>query len=369
MRPEPGTDALSLACSLDRSQRGQAIRATGATLAIGDTSHGRSEHPTFPDTGTACSVSVLLPAYNEADNLPAVVHELAGVLDGTPNSYEIVIIDDGSTDGTPAVIDELCAESIHVRGLRMRRNVGKSAALAAGLEKVTGDRIVLMDADGQDQPTEIPRMLAALDDGLDLVTGRRAIRHDRFIKRTTSLLYNGVTSRVSGVSGKDFNSGFKAMTRPVATSLELYGELHRYIPVLAHWQGYRVGEIDVEHRERLHGESKFGAARFWRGFLDLITVRFLTSYANRPLHLFGAIGTLFSLAGGAVLLWLLIEQQVYGKGIGTRPALIAGVLLVILGVQILSLGLIAQLLVHLAVRRDPLAWVEQVWPDESPPRR
>jgi glycosyltransferase involved in cell wall biosynthesis len=250
----------------------------------------------------------------------------------------------------------------------MRRNVGKSAAVAAGLEGIKGDRVVLMDADGQDQPSEIPRMLDALDQGLDLVTGRRADRHDRFIKRTTSHLYNGVTARVSGVSGRDFNSGFKAMTRPVATSLELYGELHRYIPVLAHWHGFRVGEIDVEHRERLHGDSKFGAARFWRGFLDLITVRFLTSYANRPLHLFGAIGALFSIVGSAVLLWLLIEQQIYGKGIGTRPALIAGVLLVILGVQILSLGLIAQLLVHLAVRRDPLSWVEQVWPDEPRPR-
>lgn len=321
-----------------------------------------------PDRDAGRTVSVLLPAYNEAENLPAVVDELNGVLAGLGGAYEIVIVDDGSTDGTRGVLERLCARSEHVRALRMRRNVGKSAALAAGLESITSDVVVLMDADGQDQPTEIPRMLEALDGGLDLVTGRRAIRNDRFVKRTTSVLYNGVTARVSGVPGRDFNSGFKAMTRSVATSLELYGELHRYIPVLAFWQGYRVGEIDVEHRPRLHGTSKFGAARFWRGFLDLVTVRFLTSYANRPLHLFGAIGTLFSLAGSAVLLWLLIEQQVYGKGIGSRPALIAGMLLVIVGVQILSLGLIAQLLVHLAVRRDPLAWVEQVWPDPSHPR-
>jgi dolichol-phosphate mannosyltransferase len=321
-----------------------------------------------PDRDAGHTVSVLLPAYNEAENLPAVVEELAGVLSGLGCGYDIVIVDDGSTDGTRGVLERLCARSEHVRALRMRRNVGKSAALAAGLESITSDVVVLMDADGQDQPTEIPRMLAALDGGLDLVTGRRAIRNDRFVKRTTSILYNGVTARVSGVPGRDFNSGFKAMTRSVASSLELYGELHRYIPVLAFWQGYRVGEIDVEHRPRLHGSSKFGPARFWRGFLDLVTVRFLTSYANRPLHLFGAIGTLFSLAGSAVLLWLLIEQQVYGKGIGSRPALIAGMLLVIVGVQILSLGLIAQLLVHLAVRRDPLAWVEQVWPDPSHPR-
>lgn len=353
----------ALVAWLVRSGTGDHV--TGETLAIEGSSSGMPEHATFRGADAACSVSVLLPAYNEAENLPAVVGELAGVLDGLPGSYEIVIIDDGSTDGSAGVIGELVEASPCVRGLRMRRNVGKSAALAAGLETVNGDRVVLMDADGQDQPSEIPRMLEALDGGLDLVTGRRAIRHDRFIKRTTSRLYNGVTARVSGVSGRDFNSGFKAMVRPVATSLELYGELHRYIPVLAFWQGYRVGEIDVEHRERLHGESKFGAARFWRGFLDLVTVRFLTSYANRPLHLFGAIGAVFSLTGTAVLLWLLVEQQVYGKGIGGRPALIAGMLLVIVGVQILSLGLIAQLLVHLAVRRDPLTWVERAWPEDS----
>jgi glycosyltransferase involved in cell wall biosynthesis len=340
----------------------------GVTLAIQEGVARRTQpRPAPPAVPATKDISVLLPAFNEAESLPDVVHELAGVLDTITTSYEIVLIDDGSTDDTSVVIAQLCRESGNVCGLRMRRNVGKSAALAAGLENVKGDRVVFMDADGQDQPAEIPRMLDALDDGLDLVTGRRAERHDRFIKRTTSHVYNGVTAWVSGVSGRDFNSGFKAMTRSVATSLELYGELHRYIPVLAHWRGYRVGEIDVEHRERLHGSSKFGAARYWRGFLDLITVRFLTSYANRPLHLFGGIGALFSLVGSAVLLWLFIEQQVYGKGIGTRPALTAGVLLVILGVQILSLGLIAQLLVHLAVRRDPLSWVDQVWPEE--PRR
>jgi glycosyltransferase involved in cell wall biosynthesis len=280
----------------------------GATLAIEDSAGPMAEPTLLPDTDAPRRISVLLPAYNEAANLPEVVGELTGVLDALPCSYEIVIIDDGSTDGTRDVLATLCPPSGPVRALRLRRNVGKSAALAAGLEHLTSDVVILMDADGQDQPSEIPRMLDALDGGLDLVTGRRAVRNDRFVKRTTSRLYNGATARVSGVPGKDFNSGFKAMTRPVAASLELYGELHRYIPVLAFWHGYRVGEIDVDHRARLHGESKFGAARFWRGFLDLITVRFLTSYANRPLHLFGGIGALCSLVGSALLLWLLIEQ-------------------------------------------------------------
>ena len=158
-----------------------------------------------------------------------------------------------------------------------------------------------MDADGQDDPDELPRLLAALDGGLDLVTGRRAVRNDRFIKRNTSKLYNGVTAKVTGVPGKDFNSGLKAMRRELADSLEMYGELHRYIPVLAVWNGFRVGEVDVEHHERLHGTSKFGRARFWRGFLDLVTVKFLTTYTARPFHLFGGIGFVIGFIGIGLL--------------------------------------------------------------------
>jgi dolichol-phosphate mannosyltransferase len=304
-------------------------------------------------------ISVVLPAYNEARNLVPVVEELVDVLGALGRPYDIVIVDDGSTDGSPEIIAELSTRYSEVLGLRLRRNVGKSPALAAGLASCHGSIVVLMDADGQDQPAEIPRLVEALDDGLDLVTGRREARQDRFVKRSTSRLFNGVTARVSGVDGRDFNSGFKVMRREVADSLELYGELHRYIPVLAHWQGYRVGEVDVEHRTRLHGTSKFGHSRFWRGFLDLLTVRFLASYANRPLHLFGSVGVLFSVTGVAVLAWLLVEQQVYEHSIGSRPALIAGVLLVIVGVQLLSLGLIAQLLVHLSTKRDPRSWIEQ----------
>jgi dolichol-phosphate mannosyltransferase len=305
------------------------------------------------------AVSVLLPAYNEGDNLAPVVSELLSVLRGLGRPYEIVIVDDGSMDRTPEIIAALSAEHPEILGLRLRRNVGKSPALAAGLASSQGSIVVMMDADGQDQPAEIPRLIDALDGGLDLVTGRRSTRQDRFVKRSTSRLFNRVTSRVSGVDGRDFNSGFKVMRREVADSLELYGELHRYIPVLAHWQGYRVGEIDVEHRTRLHGKSKFGKNRFWRGFLDLLTVRFLASYANRPLHLFGTMGFLMSLTGVGILTWLLVEQQVRGVGIGSRPALIAGVLLVIVGVQLLSLGLIAQLLVHLSTKRDPRSWIER----------
>jgi glycosyltransferase involved in cell wall biosynthesis len=294
-------------------------------------------------------VSILMPAYNEAENLVEVVPHLRKVLDQLGRSYEIVVVDDGSADGTRGAMEALRDD--RVRYIRLRRNAGKSAALSLGLAHVRGtEHVVLMDADGQDDPEEIPGLLAHLEaNDLDLVTGRRAIRHDRFVKRTTSKLYNGATARVTGVEGRDFNSGFKLMRREVADSLEMYGELHRYIPVLAVWNGFRVGEADVQHHERLHGRSKFGRARFWRGFLDLITVKFLTTYTMRPFHLFGGIGAGLGIAGGALLVWMGISK-VLGNPIGNRPALTIGVLLVMVAVQMISLGLLGELMVNLRRR-------------------
>lgn len=195
-------------------------------------------------------------------------------------------------------------------------------------------------------------MFAKLDEGFDLVTGRRAERQDRFVKRNTSKIYNGTTAWVTGVKMKDFNSGYKLMTRELADSLEMYGELHRYIPVLAVWNGFKVTEVTVEHHERLHGTSKFGPARFWRGFLDLVTVKFLTTYTARPFHLFGGIGFVIGAFGSALLLWML-GSKVTGHDIGTRPALQLGVLLVVVAVQMVSLGLLGELMVNLR-RRDRL---------------
>jgi glycosyltransferase involved in cell wall biosynthesis len=291
-------------------------------------------------------VSVVLPAYNERDNLAELVPEARAALRGAGVTFEVVVVDDGSTDGTADLMRELAAPD--VVSVRLRRNAGKSAALSAGLARAQGEYVVLMDADGQDDPSQIPRLLAALDadEGVDLVTGRRAVRHDRFVKRITSRLYNRATALVTGVEGRDFNSGFKAMRRDLATGLELYGELHRYIPVLAQWRGFRVAEVDVQHHERRHGSSKFGRARFWRGFLDLITVKFLTTYTGRPFHLFGGLGVLMGVAGSGLLGWMLIEKLL-GNPIGTRPALLAGVLLVVVAVQMVLLGLLAELSVHL----------------------
>jgi dolichol-phosphate mannosyltransferase len=290
-------------------------------------------------------LSILLPAYNEAPNLPAVVEEITATLATTTLDYEIVVVDDGSKDDTAEVLAKLGVSYDRLRWICFRSNSGKSEALQAGFGITRGDVVVLMDADGQDDPGAIPTLLAALDGGLDLVTGRRSQRNDRFIKRSTSKLYNWMTARITGVPGRDFNSGLKAIRRDVVTELDLYGELHRYIPVLAASNGFRVGEVDVPHRARLHGESKFGRARFWRGFFDLITVKFLTTYRTRPFHILGGVGLGCGTLGGALLLWMLIDK-LGGHAIGNRPALIAGVLLVLVGLQFASLGLLAELIVY-----------------------
>lgn len=306
-------------------------------------------------------VSVIMPAYNEAPNLLEVVPRVLGVLDTLPGTHELLVVDDGSTDGTPDVLHELRTRRPDLRAVRLRRNVGKSAALQSGLDHSRGETIVLLDADGQDQPEEIPLLLAALDEGLELVTGRRVERQDRFVKRHTSRLYNRVTAKVTGVEGSDFNSGLKAMRRAVVEPMSLYGELHRYIPVLAKWSGFRVGEVPVHHAERLHGTTKFGRARFWRGFLDLLTVKFITTYTARPFHLFGGLGFAFGLVGSGLLTWMFVEKLL-GHGIGQRPALQAGILFVVVAVQLMTLGLLGELIVHLRRER-----IEETPPEELEP--
>lgn len=305
-------------------------------------------------------VSLVIPAYNEADNLQHLVPEAIEHLTRAGISHEIVVIDDGSTDGTPEVLEKLSSTDSVVRGASLRRNSGKSTALQFGIDIASGDIIVLLDADGQDDPSEIPRLLQVVQQDADLVTGRRSERKDRQVKKLTSRLYNFATARITGVSGRDFNSGLKVMRKEVADSLALYGELHRYIPVLAHWLGFRVVELDVSHRPRLHGVSKFGKARFWRGFLDLVTVKFLTTYTWRPLHLFGGIGALLGTAGGLLLVWML-ALKFAGVAIGNRPALLAGILLSVVAVQMISLGLLAELFIHLRGPTDANHLIRDVY--------
>ena len=297
-------------------------------------------------------ISVVLPAYNEADNLVHVIPELAEVLRTQYDSWEILVVDDGSTDGTAGVLEELSRTTPELGWIVHRRNRGKSEALRSAFDEVDARLVALMDADGQDDPAELGKLQAKLDEGFDLVTGRRSVRHDRLVKRSTSKLYNWATATVSGVDGRDFNSGFKLMRSEVAESIDMYGEMHRYIPPLAEFAGFRSTEVDVNHRDRLEGASKFGRARFWRGFFDLITVSFLTSYNARPFHLIGAAGIFSGVAGAALLLWMAIVW-LSGDPVGSRPALIIGVLLTMVSIQLMCMGLLAELVIFEGRRRPP----------------
>jgi len=293
---------------------------------------------------------VVIPAFNEAENLAVLVPrilESTALLDA---DVRVLVVDDGSWDGTRAVLDDLCATHPAVEQERLPRNRGKAAALQCGFSDALdagASVVVMMDADGQDDPAELPRLIAELEAGYDLVTGARTTRNDRFVKRTTSRWFNRVTGALSGAPGRDFNSGFKVMTAATAADITpmLYGELHRYITVIAHWLGYRTTEVPVAHHERMHGTTKYGVNRFWRGFMDLLTVKFLMSYEHRPSHLFGGLGFVSLLIGGVMLTWLFIERLM-GQTVGERPMLIAGVLLAVIGLQLVLFGLLAELVVY-----------------------
>ncbi len=328
--------------SVESVNRGSGGDVGVAAGEVGGAREGAARKP--------ATISMIVPALNEAENLVETIPQAISVLEKMDVDYEVLVIDDGSTDGTPQVMRQLRVEYPHLRSVRLRRNAGKAAALSIGFDLAQNDVFVMMDADGQDEPSEIPALIAKLDEGFDLVTGRRATRHDRFLKRHTSQLYNATTAWVSGVPGRDFNSGLKVLRREVAESVDIYGELHRYLPVLADWAGFSVTEVEVEHHSRLHGKTKYGIARFWRGLFDLGTVKFITSYNRRPFHLFGGVGLLSAFIGTALLIWMFI-RHVMGLPVGNHPALITGVLFEVVAVQLLSFGLIGELLVYLITTR------------------
>ncbi len=274
----------------------------------------------------------------------ALLHdELAAALDPLGRPWETVFVDDGSADGTFGALTRLHAAHENVKVVRLRRNFGKAAALDAGFAEASGDLIVTIDGDLQDDPAEIPRLLAKLDEGYDLVSGWKAKRRDPITRRLPSKLFNGVAGRVSGLRLHDMNCGLKAYRADVVRGMQLYGELHRYIPILAHYRGFRVTEIPVNHRPRAHGHSRYGVERYVRGFLDLLTVTFMGRYRHRPLHLFGGVGLVTSVLGVVVLVYLT-ALKLAGQAIGHRPLLTLGVLLVVVGIQFLSLGLLSELL-------------------------
>jgi len=304
--------------------------------------------PQSPDGSR--QISVVIPLLNEEQSLRELHEQLRSVLNRL-GRYEIIFIDDGSTDGSMRVLHELRHRDKYVKIIRFRRNYGKSAALSVGFEKAAGDIVITMDADLQDDPREIPNLVNEIRKGTDLVSGWKKKRHDPITKTIPSRFFNFVTSLLTGIKLHDFNCGLKAYRKEVVKEVELYGELHRYIPVLAHWRGYKVGEIAVQHHPRKFGKTKFGFGRFWKGFLDLLTVIFTTRYMQRPLHLFGFWGMMFFLGGFVIDLWLVILKITEGIALSNRPLFLGGVLLIIVGIQFISVGLIGELVTK--TRRSP----------------
>jgi glycosyltransferase involved in cell wall biosynthesis len=287
-------------------------------------------------------LTVVLPVYDEEASIPPLAEALERVLAQGGRSHEVLFVDDGSGDGSWDRIREAAKAHPAVRAIRLRRNFGKAAALTAGFRAARGRVVVTMDADLQDDPDELARLVAKLDEGYDLVSGWKVERRDPLSKTLPSKLFNWVTGRLTGLDLHDMNCGFKAYRREVVRELRVYGELHRYIPVLAHWRGFRVGELAVLHHARRHGRSKYGLSRFLKGFVDLLTVMFLTRYTLRPLHLFGGAGVLIAGAGLAINLYLT-ALWLAGQGIGHRPLLQLGVLLCVVGMQLVFTGLIGEM--------------------------
>ena len=297
-------------------------------------------------------LSVIVPVLDEEGSVGELAARVAGVLDRTGRSFEIVFVDDGSRDGTAERIREARERDPRVKLVRLRRNFGKAAALSAGFDHSAGRLVVTMDGDLQDDPEEIPRFLAMLDEqGLDLVSGWKRRRRDPASKRLPSRLFNWVTRKLAGVELHDFNCGFKVYRREVLGEIAIYGELHRYIPVLASRRGFAIGELEVNHHPRRHGSSKYGWDRFYKGLLDLITVLFITRYTRRPLHLFGGFGLLFLAMGIAINGYLAWAWTFRNEDLSNRPLLLLGVLLMLLGFQVLTTGLLGEMITYKNFRR------------------
>lgn len=295
---------------------------------------------------TQPQISIVIPLCDEAASLESLFGKISATLKSCNfEDFEVIFIDDGSTDDSWGILESLKAEHPkHIHALRFRRNHGKAAALAAGFAEARAATILTMDADLQDDPAEIPHFLAKLDEGYDCVSGWKQLRKDPIGKTLPSRVFNVATRLTTGVKIHDFNCGFKAYRAAAIQSIDIYGELHRYIPVLLAAEGFTTTEIPVKHHRRTHGISKYGWKRLLKGGLDLITVVVLTRYLKRPGHFFGGFGLLSGLLGLGILLWLSVDKLVFGSTIGQRPLLQLGILLIILGVQLISTGLIGELI-------------------------
>ena len=307
---------------------------------------------TFPDFP---QLSIVIPAYNEVESLPVLLAQLQDVVITHGYRAEVIVINDGSTDGTAEVLDALLATQTDLftfRVIHFRRNQGKAEALMAGFAATIGDIVITMDADLQDDPSEIPKLLETLNtENYDVVSGWKYPRKDPLEKRVFSLFFNRITAFFTGVKLHDMNCGFKAYRAEAVKALHLYGDLHRYIPILAHQAGYKVGEVKVRHHPRRFGVSKYGFKRIPKGFFDLFTVLFLTKYLKRPLHVFGTIGCIIAFIGVVIGVYLAVLWVMEG-GVGFRPLLMLSVLMIILGIQFFSIGLLGELVIGLISRLE-----------------
>ena len=310
-------------------------------------------------------LTIIIPVLDEDESIPELVDRIRSVCDGAGFSFNVWFVDDGSNDDSWDVIETMHERDARFAGLKLRRNYGKSAALALGFERADGKYVVTMDGDLQDDPAEIPGLIALLETGYDLVSGWKKKRHDPFTKTVPSRFFNFVTRRITGIPLHDFNCGLKAYRREVVKSVRLHGELHRYIPLLAAWQGYtRITEKVVQHHSRKHGRTKFGLERYLRGFLDLLTVSFMTRFASRPMHFLGSLGTLAFIGGILISLWISYDKMIHGNPIGDRPLLLLGVMLILVGVQMFSVGLIGQMIVLPRMERlDAIQIAGELAPD------
>ncbi len=296
-------------------------------------------------------ISVVVPVFNEEESIPELTQWISRVMDTHGFSYEVILINDGSTDRSWEVIQKISSSNPSLKGLNFTRNYGKSAALDAGFKKAVGDVVITMDADLQDSPDEIPGLYEMITGGLDVVSGWKKERHDPISKTIPSKFFNGVTRRISGIQLHDFNCGLKAYRNKVVKNIHVYGEMHRYIPLLAKWNGFpKIGEKVVQHQARKYGYSKFGLERFLNGFLDLISVSFVHRYKKKPMHFFGLLGTLSFLTGFLITCWLIF-QKIYGLSQGLKvrevvdqPLFFLALVAIVIGVQLFLTGFIAELM-------------------------
>ncbi len=289
-------------------------------------------------------LSAVIPVYNEAESLPELYNRMRAAAGAAGLRYEILFVDDGSTDDTPRILKMLAAEDRAVKVISFRRNFGKSAALAVAFARARGRYVMTLDGDLQDDPAELSRLLEALESqGLDLVSGWKQVRHDPWTKTWPSKLFNAVTAWMCGLKLHDFNCGLKLYRREVVESIEVYGEFHRFLPALAYWRGFRVGEVAVTHHARRFGKSKFGASRFINGFLDLIAAMFLSRNALKPLHVFGRMALLSGGTGALISLWFF-GTWLAREPVRVRPVFVLGLVLIVVAVQLLLMGLLGEMI-------------------------